>query len=373
MQRDLAEPMFKDGYVIDLPAPERAAMAHKLQSLGLIRIDELRVARCINPLDRDQRCVKDGSCPGVCVLDDALDEDDHDYRCPACGRLLFPSRKRKYRQLRLWPIRDSMAGRVATALTKLRVPVRQPIEGLWRAACPGGEVEVCLVDVCADRSLLHPHYARAHMVVFVVGNQRDYVRFVPPGAPILRVVDLVLQGDDHLCRQVRQLGRVEGSDVVAGVLEAVGGLPPAPEPPRRDPFPGVQTHRASSGTSWGHIKVYQVDGLTVQLHAPGQTPRSYTAAELGMASKRSRDRSTTKKWQILMALCEGNGTCDWRGVASSFDAFKMQVSGMRPLLNHVFGVPGDPFMACTRAGGLRAAFVAAPVPEEETYVGDLAW
>ena len=135
----------------------------------------------------------------------------------------------------------------------------------------------------------------------------------------------------------------------------------------------MQTHRAPRGARWGQVKLYQVDGLTVQLHVPGQTARSYTAAELGMASKRSRDRSVTKKWRILMALCEGNGTCGWRGFASSFAAFKVQVSGMRPLLNHIFGVEGDPFMACTRQGGLRAAFVAGPIPEDEAYVGDLTW
>ena len=100
---------------------------------------------------------------------------------------------------------------------------------------------------------------------------------------------------------------------------------------------------------------------------------AFTAAELGMANLRKRDRGATKKWKVFIALCEGRGSCSWRGLATSFAAFKMQVSSLRPLLNHIFGIDGDPFLACTRAEGLRAAFVAGPIPEDVPYVGEDQW
>lgn len=371
MRRDHRDLIFKEGVILEAPSEDVRALAACMEEMELIEVEQANVVRCINARDLDQYEVRDHCCPGVCVLSEDLDEGDQDFRCQCCARVLFPSQKQSFRQIRLWPQQHAMALLVESELGKVKSGTTRAVAGLWRVPTAAGEVEVCLVDVCPDRSVLQSAYARAGIVVFVVGNVRDFTRFLPVDAPVVSLLDLALEGDGALRAVLTRLGRAVAAD--PGVLFVADGMPPAPYQPRASPFPDVRTHHAARGTRWGQVKVYQVDGLTVQLRVPGQKWRSYTAAELGMASKRSRDRSATKKWRILMALCEGNGTCNWQGFATSFDAFKMQVSGMRALLNHVFGLDGDPFMACTRVGGLRAAFVAGPVPEEETYVGDVAW
>ena len=371
MPADPLAGLFKDGRIVALPSPAREAAARRLERLGLLRVEEQQVVRCVNPVDRDQRYVKDLSCTGVRRLESRLDEDDDAYRCPECSRVLYPSRKQRFARLRLWTVREAMGAWVQQTLTKkLTWPVSRAVEGLWRVDSPGGEVEVCLVDVCADQSVLHPQYSRAGMLVFIVGNDRDYRRHLPDGAPVFRLADLVETGTTSLLRVLRRLGRAKAG--TPAVVAASRGLPPPPVATRPDPFPGIQTHRAPPGTRWNEVKVYEVDGLTVQLRVPGKPARSLTAAELGMVNKRSRDRAPTKKWKILMALCEGRGRCSWRQ-HGSFSAFKVQVSEMRPLLTHIFGIDEDPFTACTSSGGLEAAFVAGPIPEDEPYVGEDQW
>lgn len=370
MPADPLAGILKEGRTVRLPAQAKEAAVDRLERRGFLRVVRQETVACVNPLDDDQRYLKDRSCDGVRAIEPHLDEDDHAYRCPDCGRVLFPSRKRKSRRLRLWPDHDAIDSWLDEGIRGLDRPVTRALAGLWRVSTAAGEVEVCFVDLCPDRSVLDPHYPRAGMVVFVLGNDRDFRRYLPEGAPVFRVVDLVEQGAGPLRRKVRQLGRAADAPAV---VRARGGLPaPAPSsPPER--FAGVARHAAPSGTRWNEVHVYEVDGLTVQIRVPGRAPASFTAAELGMANKRKRDRGATKKWWVLMALCRGQGSCGWRGLANSFDAFKGQVSSLRPLLQHIVGIDADPFTACTNAGGLRAAFNAGPLPEDEVYVGEDRW
>ncbi|MCG8423339.1 MAG: hypothetical protein MJE77_36015, partial [Proteobacteria bacterium] len=73
-----------------------------------------------------------------------------------------------------------------------------------------------------------------------------------------------------------------------------------------------------------------------------------------------RNGKPTKKWAILEQLCENYGELPWGGTPKEFDAFKRQVSELRQLLQHAFGIHADPFAECSRSGGLRAAFQAFP-------------
>ncbi len=93
-----------------------------------------------------------------------------------------------------------------------------------------------------------------------------------------------------------------------------------------------------------------------------------------MVKGQSRERVPTLKWKILMALCEGHGACGWRiGGIKTFQSFKSQVSGLRKILRNTFGIEEDPFLNCSRAGGLRSAFRASPPPAEAPYVGEDQW
>ena len=132
--------------------------------------------------------------------------------------------------------------------------------------------------------------------------------------------------------------------------------------------------RAAPGTTWAQVKVWLVDGDTVRIVLPGQPPRSFTAAELGLTNARSRDRRRTKGWAILEALCDAYGTCSWHvGGIRSYDAFKVQVSNLAKALRAFVGIDDSPFHPTSSKHGLRSIFEAGPLPEPEVYVGEDRW
>jgi hypothetical protein len=182
MPTDLAARLLKPGLKIDLPGGERENQVRRLAALGLVRIEEPAFVRCVNPLDRDQKYVKDRSCAGRIVLRKDLDEDDDGYRCPDCDRLVFPSKKRRARMLRVEPDEQSIRALVRRSLDRLKVEIAERTLGLLCVAGRAGEVQVCLVDYCTDRAVLAPNYPRHGSVIFVVANDRDFQRLVPEGA-----------------------------------------------------------------------------------------------------------------------------------------------------------------------------------------------
>jgi|GEM_PF-2536725 len=174
---------------------------------------------------------------------------------------------------------------------------------------------------------------------------------------------------------------------LAGLIEiAEGGLQIAPDRlaralSRRGSVAAVSegarapaTHRAAPGSRWNQVKVWLVNGDTVRVELPGRAPQGFTAAELGLVHQRSTARQQTKGWQILSALCNGNGTCSWRaGGCASFGAFKVQVSELGRRLGAVIGIGGSPFHSLPRNGDLRSHFQAGPLESPPPYVGEDLW
>jgi hypothetical protein len=136
----------------------------------------------------------------------------------------------------------------------------------------------------------------------------------------------------------------------------------------------VVEHPAAPGTTWNQIKLVLENGDTLRFEVPGQPPRSFTAALLGLTHKRSRERTPTRGWRLLEALCEGHGTIDrWTDLAPSFDAFKVQVSELRKHLQYMLKIEGDPFHRLSKKGGLRARFQASVPADVCPYVGEDRW
>ena len=369
--------IFRRGKKVKLPAPERERVADRLAELGLLEVERFRVVRCVNSEDPDQKYLKDHACSGRIRLRPELDEDNHDYQCPECSRVVFPSRKRKYRMMRTSPDGDAIRGFVERLLGGLGVTVRESPVGLFRLEGEAGEVQVALADFCRDRAVFDPGYPHRHSLLFVVGNERDLGRWVPDAARSFHLLDLALDGAGPvLQREVRRLLRLDDGKAAAPASRGLAAMPPLvrrePEPaPSIDPYPEVRRVSVPSGTRWNQIEIYRVNGETVGVRAHGTACGHYTHIDLGMAHKRTKQ--PTKKWAILMGLCEAHGRLDWSGrSARDWSAHKQQVSELRPLLQHVFGIDADPF-ELSRQDGLRAAFVARPDPPgSETFVGD-AW
>ena len=136
----------------------------------------------------------------------------------------------------------------------------------------------------------------------------------------------------------------------------------------------ASTHRAAPGSRWNQVTFWMVDGDTVRVDVPGRSPRSYTAAQMGLTHQRSTTRQQTKGWLILSELCGGHGTCSWHSArCASFKAFKVQVSDLRKTLRSFVGIEGSPFHPLPERGELRSRFLAGPLPEPKPYVGEDRW
>jgi hypothetical protein len=375
MPTDPTAGLLKPGLKLDLPGGDREAQVRRLAVLGLVRVEELSFVRCVNPLDHDQQYVKDRSCAGRIVLRADLDEDDGGFRCPDCDREVFPSRKRCARMLRVEPSEEAIRALVRRSLERLKVEVAERTPGLLSFAGRAGEVQVCLVDYCTDRAVLAPDYPRHESVCFVVGNDRDFRRLVPEGAPCFRVVDLALgEAAPVLEREVRQLARLDDARQVKPAVLALGARDLAATTRKaveQDPYPGAVRLALPSSTPWNQVSLFLVDGETVAVRAPGMRQRRLSFRELGMAD--GRGGKPTRRWRLIEKVCEQHGSCDHRDLGyRAFDTFKTLVSETRPVLQHVFGIQADPFPECTK-DGLRAAFHAGPDIPDEPYVGEDKW
>ncbi len=363
MRADPVDRLFRLGAIVQLPDPALEESAEILRARGLLCIEERRVVRCVNMRDPDIH-ESNRSCAGEYLVPVDGDEDFF-HSCPDCDRALRPWEKESFRQWMLAPVAGQMVAWVEECLAQSTRATTQVLPGLWRVAFPNGEVEVCLVDVCPDLTVLRPDPSRVRRVVYVIGNVEDFRRHLPAEAVIVRLLDTVRDRGVALRRRVRELS----GPAAAPAIQAVSAMPPLQVAVSPKPDEAQRSFPTLAGTRWVDVKIYLVDGLTVQIRVPGVRPMSFTAAELGMTSKK-RERKKTKQWDLLVGLCEGRGA---QMVVGSFGAFKVRVSKLRVQLRGFMGIEDDPFVECSQQNGLRSKFIAGPMPEDEIYVGEDRW
>ncbi len=103
-------------------------------------------------------------------------------------------------------------------------------------------------------------------------------------------------------------------------------------------------------TSWEEIRITVVDGFTVRIGCRRRAVlRTYQ--DLGLYG--GHTRGPTRKWELLVAICEGHGTFAWRDFGT-FHAASQAVSVLRRQLRDAFGIAGDPFFGWD--GGWKARF-----------------
>jgi hypothetical protein len=354
---------------IDLPGGDAEHAARQLAGLGLLRLEEREYVRCVNSLDLDQKYLKEQTCDGRIYLSPDKDPDNHDYQCPDCGRVIFPNKKRKTRALRLAPDANSMLGLVRREAESLGRPVREQPRGLFRIEVDSGEVQICFVDQCAERAVFEPSYAQRNVLVFVVGNDRDFRHRIPSGLEVFRLAELALERTNQAFRRrLRELARM---DVAMPVGPAVLGLS-APIPVSESVAPAaplVPELVCAPGVRWNQVEMFLVDGTTLAIRVPRRQMRRFTHQDMKLSHP--RNGTPKKPWKVLTELCEHNGARPWSDTPQKFNAFKQGVSQLRAHLQSLFGIQEDPFDECSKENGLRAAFAARDrLPDDEAYVGD---
>jgi hypothetical protein len=154
----------------------------------------------------------------------------------------------------------------------------------------------------------------------------------------------------------RTLGIDGGAIVRARLPPSVTRLPwSVAEPTERS----AVHFRTPAGTTWRHIAVEQVDGEMVSIRVGEQRPVRASASELGLTSETSG--APNAQWRLLLALCEGSGTCTRGSVgASSVSVLKMRAQRLGDQLCVVFGIPESPLHVTARDETVRSDFIAAP-------------
>jgi hypothetical protein len=366
--------LFRRGNKFDLPSFEVEDFADRMAKKGLLVVQRKTFVRCVNPLDRDQHRIKDSSCVGRIVVREDKDEDDYDYRCADCGRVVFPSRKHSFEMLITRPQNDAIRAFVGKALPRVDAEVREDPRGLFRIAAADGDVFVCYVDDCRDRLILDDADPRVERTVYVVGNERDYMARLPKRSRVFSLLGLAL-GHNRSTFQKAVRGLVGGNGRDAdrpAVALRKPKVPWARSPAAtREKYPGVTRIPVPRGTRWGDIEVYLIDGLTLAIRVPDSHLQQYTHEALGMANKRTK--KPTRKWDIVEAVCVGRGVHVERWLPKEWNAFTTQVSDLRELLQYIFGLDTDPLPTCSREEGLKSAFQAFPDADEPPYVGEDQW
>jgi hypothetical protein len=119
-----------------------------------------------------------------------------------------------------------------------------------------------------------------------------------------------------------------------GVVRAelgVGSRSPVP------PEPGLAA--ILGATDWDQLSVTVLDGHTVRVGSAKRSVRR-TYRDLGLHSAKSRE--PTRKWDILVAICEGHGEFRWRDFGD-FPRVNQAVYVLRCKLRAAFGLESDPF------------------------------
>lgn len=359
----LADPfvgLFEQGFEIDSPGGEHERNARALAELGLVSTEEKIYVRCWNTLDRDYYAANAG-CAGRVYVQDGDDE----YECPECGRELRVSLKHRFSSIRLVPdlaaMRRFIGGRLRTAFEQ----VEERPAGVFRIPAASADLMVLLIDAHAEQPLL-PSICPCSQRVMLVAGRRPCGLYRAATIPSYRLAEIALGvADTAFLRTLRRLAtRIVAAPVAFGPSSLAHpadrvGLTTASNT-------NSVSLQAPPGLRWSEVTLYLVNGETIVARFKRDRLRRFHHYDVDLADRRSG--KPNKKWRLLEALCENFGHIDWRGHAGSFDAFKQQVSGLRHVMQTIFGIHSDPFKHCKKRDGLITAFQAFPeLPHGDRY------
>lgn len=149
----------------DEPTPLHRAAAH-LEDLGFLAQTPQQYVWCRNEQDPDYRFTRE-DCRARIDLRPDLDEEDGDYRCPDCGREVWPSRKQRFMETVLRRNDEAITAWLGEQLQGLG-QVQTPEPGVWRLMTEKAFVHVVLIEACADQSeCFGETWALANPVLYV--------------------------------------------------------------------------------------------------------------------------------------------------------------------------------------------------------------
>lgn len=312
--KSATERVLQDGRVVDDPTEdERGELRRLEENLGLIEVSWRRYFLCVDHADDedlvhawkrdcDQRIELD------VVDDDAAiqHEDDLRYVCRECGRVHWPTRRRRTLYDRaVVAMRDErIIGFFANCVRELD-PRAQQLDGLpvYRLAIAGREVHVCLLDVCTETRFATRSFATTNAVVYVTAAPRVFTDRFSGGDAWLRPLPLH-ELAEHGSPALRARIKVLAADPMLAVAE-----PPARAYlPLRNPAPRVHRQRVGIHDLVIGEKTVTLNGVEV-LSSRAKTQVAVVAA---LAKRRVEDLAAGRtadecRWFHTKTLLEALG------------------------------------------------------------------
>lgn len=267
--KSATERLLQEGRVVDDPTEdERAELRRLEEDLGLIEVSWRKYFLCVDHADDEdlvhawkRDCDQKIEIDPVAADDPIQHEDDLRYVCRECGRVHWPTRRRRtlYDRAVVAMPDERIAGFLERCVRELD-PRAQQLDGLpvYRLAIAGREVHACLLDVCTETRFATRSFATTNAVVYVTAAPRVFTDRFAGGNEWLRPLAL-----HELAEHGGQVLRARLESRAADPMLAVAEPPARAYLPLRSPAPRVHRQRMGIHDLVIGAKTVTLDGVEV--------------------------------------------------------------------------------------------------------------
>jgi hypothetical protein len=335
--KSATERLLQDGRVVDDPnEDERAELRRLEQKLGLIEVSWRQYFLCVDHADDedlvhawkrdcDQRIEVD-----PVAADDAIQhEDDLRYVCRECGRVHWPTRRRRtlYDRAVVSMPDERIASFFERCVRELD-PRAQQLDELpvYRLAIAGREVHACLLDLCTETRFATRSFATTNAVVYVTAAPRVFTDRFSGADEWLRPLPL-----HELAEHGSPALRARLEVRAAGPVLAVAERPARAYLPLRSPEPRVHCRLVGVHDLVVGGKTVTLDGVEV-LSSRAKTQVAVVAA---LAKRRVEDLAACRaadesRWfhtkTLLEALGAATATDDAETIAKHINRARADIA-----------------------------------------------
>ncbi|MBI2895548.1 MAG: hypothetical protein HYY06_18470 [Deltaproteobacteria bacterium] len=308
--KSATERLLQDGHVVDDPTEDERAELRRIEhDLGLIEVSWRKYFLCVDHADDEdlahawkRECDQKIEIDPVAADDPLQHEDDLRYVCRECGRVHWPTRRR--RTLYDRAVVSMPDARIAAFFERCVRELEsgaQQLDGLpvYRLGISGHEAYACLLDHCTETRFATRSFASTNALVYVTAAPRVFMDRFPGGDEWIRPLPL-----HELAREGSSVLRVRLEERAADPLPAAPRDPPArPFLPLRSPAPRVHRERVGIHDLVIAEKSVSLDGIEVlSSRAKMQVAVVRALADRRLEDLRERRAADGCRWVLAKTL-----------------------------------------------------------------------
>jgi len=346
--------ILRNGSMHDMDDPENVRAAEFVARAGLTENQTFEYVQCANPRDDDYRYVHDRSCRGRIRINDDLDEACDSFRCPECGRAVYPRTKTRRRMIQVAVRRENIAVFLEGILTQSSLSWKQVNRWVWRVDTSKGEAKLVVVDYC-DTEYLSREWAIANRTCYIVVDSASCKRRFLPETWLAwsRLADIVCR-PNVLVDLLSSSATMTPSSIIHASVPVYSATvrPVVQSGSGNSGVSETNTFPTPRGASWEDVEIRFKDGDTVSVRVRSVTT-VLTYTEMGMSNK--KNRKPTVQWELLRAFADEEGTLTWSSKHADRKKQKRREMLSRDLQQY-FQIGEDPFCLTKDRKGWRSRF-----------------